>query len=260
MDDRPSGFAQRRDSDPVNAAAVPCPAADERRVAVVTGAAGGIGSAVCEGLTLAGWTVARTDRPGTSTQYELDLREQAAASTLIDAVIGQHRRLDLLVNNAATMYHGELQANELDRWWDTIEVNLSAPFRLARAAVGHLRTTRGQIINVASILGVTGEAGFSAYCASKSGIIGLTKALARELAPGVRVNAIAPGDVDTPQQAIDAAAYRLTREELYARHARTVPIGRVLEPAEISRLICYLANETGYTGSCVHLNGGRAML
>lgn len=229
-------------------------------MAVVTGAAGGIGLAVCAGLAAAGWTVAATDLPGTSVRYEADLRDPAAAGALIGAVTGDHGRLDLLVNNAATMYHGELRAGDLDRWWDTIEVNLSAPFRLARAAVGHLRATRGQIINMASILGVTGEAGFSAYCASKSGIIGLTKSLARELAPEVRVNAIAPGDVDTPQQAVDAAAYGLTREELYARHARTVPIGRVLEPAEISRLICYLAGETGYTGSCIHLNGGRAML
>jgi NAD(P)-dependent dehydrogenase (short-subunit alcohol dehydrogenase family) len=227
---------------------------------VVTGAAGGIGLAACAGLAVAGWTVAATDLPGTSARYQFDLRDRAAADTLIDAVIGDHGRLDLLVNNAATMYHGELRADDLDRWWDTIEVNLSAPFRLTRAAVGHLRATRGQIINMASILGVTGEAGFSAYCASKSGIIGLTKSLARELAPDVRVNAIAPGDVDTPQQAVDAAAYGLTREELYARHARTVPIGRVLEPAEISRLICYLADETGYTGACLHLNGGRAML
>ena len=229
-------------------------------MAVVTGAAGGIGLAVCAGLAVAGWTVAATDLPGTSVRYEADLRNPAAAGALIGAVTGDHGRLDLLVNNAATMYHGELRAGDLDRWWDTIEVNLSAPFRLARAAVGHLRATRGQIINMASILGVTGEAGFSAYCASKSGIIGLTKSLARELAPEIRVNAIAPGDVDTPQQAVDAAAYGLTREELYARHARTVPIGRVLEPAEISRLICYLAGETGYTGSCIHLNGGRAML
>jgi NAD(P)-dependent dehydrogenase (short-subunit alcohol dehydrogenase family) len=230
------------------------------RVAVVTGAVGGIGSAVCQGLAAAGWTVAGTDLPGTAAGYAADLRDPAAAGTLIDAVTGDHGRLDLLVNNAATMYHGELRADDLDRWWDTIEVNLSAPFRLARAAAGHLRAARGQIINMSSILGVTGEAGFSAYCASKSGIIGLTKSLARELAPGVRVNAIAPGDVDTPQQAVDAAAYGLTRAELYARHARTVPIGRVLEPAEISRLICYLADETGYTGSCIHLNGGRAML
>jgi 3-oxoacyl-[acyl-carrier protein] reductase len=238
----------------------------DARVAVVTGAAGGIGLAVCAGLAAAGWTVAATDLPGTtglpgtSVGYEADLRDPAAAGALIGAVTGDHGRLDLLVNNAATMYHGELRTGDLDRWWDTMEVNLSAPFRLARAAVGQLRATRGQIINMASILGVTGEAGFSAYCASKSGIIGLTKSLARELAPEVRVNAIAPGDVDTPQQAVDAAAYGLTREELYARHARTVPIGRVLEPAEISRLICYLAGETGYTGSCIHLNGGRAML
>jgi NAD(P)-dependent dehydrogenase (short-subunit alcohol dehydrogenase family) len=233
---------------------------EARRVALVTGAAGGIGQAVCAGLAAAGWTVAATDLPGTSAGYAADLRVPAAAGALIDAVTRAHGRLDLLVNNAATMYHGELRADDLDRWWDTIEVNLSAPFRLCRAAVGHLRAARGQIINMSSVLGVTGEAGFSAYCASKSGIIGLTKSLARELAPDVRVNAIAPGDVDMPQQAVDAAAYGLTRDELYARHARTVPIGRVLEPAEISRLICYLADETGFTGSTVHLNGGRAML
>ncbi len=260
MDDGSGGLPQRRGGDPVTPEPAERPVPEGRRVAVVTGAAGGIGSAVCGGLSAAGWVVARTDLPGTAADCQLDLRAPGAAGTLIDTIIGQHGRLDLLVSNAATMYHGELRADDLDRWWDTIEVNLSVPFRLARAAAPHLRVTRGQIINVASVLGVTGEAGFSAYCASKSGIIGLTKALARELAPAVRVTAIAPGDVDTPQQTIDAAAYGLTRTELYARHARTVPIGRILEPAEISRLICYLAGETGYTGSCVHLNGGRAML
>ncbi len=139
-------------------------------------------------------------------------------------------------------------------------MNLSAPFRLARAAAGELRRNEGQIINLASTLSVTGEAGFSAYCASKSGIVGLTKALARELAPKVRVNAVAPGDTDTPQQDVDAKAAGLTRAELYARHAQTIPIGRILEPTETARLIRYLAGETGYTGACIHFNGGKVML
>jgi NAD(P)-dependent dehydrogenase (short-subunit alcohol dehydrogenase family) len=103
---------------------------------------------------------------------------------------------------------------------------------------------------------VAGGAGYSAYCASKSGLIGLTKALALELAPDVRVNAVAPGHVDTPQQRVDADAAGLTREELYAHYAEIIPIGRILQPAEIARLVSYLASETGYTGSTVHLNGG----
>jgi NAD(P)-dependent dehydrogenase (short-subunit alcohol dehydrogenase family) len=229
-------------------------------VALLTGAAGGMGVAIGRELAAGGWVVATTDLAGTPVGYPGDLREQGAAPALIEAVLGDHGRLDLLVNNAATMYHGDLTLDDLDRWWDTIDVNLSAPFRLARAAAGALRASRGQIINMASIMGVLGDAGFSAYCSSKSGLIGLTKALALELAPEVRVNAIAPGHVDTPQQAVDAEAAGLTRQELYAGYARTIPIGRILEPAEVGRLVTYLASETGYTGSCVHLNGGMLLV
>jgi len=230
------------------------------RVALVTGATGGMGLAICAELSDAGWTVARTDLPGTGVEFEADLRGPEAAAEIIRSVVREYGRLDLLINNAATMYYGALSLEDLPRWWDTIDVNLSAPFRLARAAVDELRKNEGQIINLASTLSVTGEAGFSAYCASKSGLLGLTKALARELAPKVRVNAVAPGDTDTPQQAVDAAAAGLTRAELYERHARNIPIGRILAPAEIARLIRYLAHETGYTGSCIHLNGGKVML
>ena len=235
-------------------------AASASRVALVTGATGGMGLAVCAELSAAGWAVARSDMPGTKVEFEADLRRPEAAAEIVRSVIQAHHRLDLLINNAATMYHGDLVLEDLPRWWDTIEVNLSAPFRLARAAADELRRNEGQIINIASTLSVTGEAGFSAYCASKSGVLGLTKALARELAPKVRVNAVAPGDTDTPQQAVDAKAAGLTRAELYARHARSTPIGRILEPAEIARLLSYLAGETGYTGACIHLNGGKVML
>jgi NAD(P)-dependent dehydrogenase (short-subunit alcohol dehydrogenase family) len=231
------------------------------RVALVTGAAGGLGQAICSTLKARGWRVTGTDVTGVPGVFTpVDLREPRAAEELVGAVLADQGRLDLLVNNAATMYFGLLSLEDLGRWWDTIEVNLSAPFRLCRAAAGPLAQTRGQIINVSSIMGVTAESGFSAYCASKHGIIGLTKALAHELAPHVRVNSVAPGDMDTPQQAVDAAAYGLTREELYARHAAATPIGRVLDPAEVADLIAYLGDATAFTGSCIHINGGKVMI
>jgi 3-oxoacyl-[acyl-carrier protein] reductase len=215
-----------------------------------------MGRAIEHELESNGWTVASTDLPGCDVGYPIDLRDRAACTVLVDEVVADYGRLDLLINNAATMYHGELTLADLDRWWDTIDVNLSAPFRLARAAARALRLSRGQIINISSVMGVMAAPGFSAYCTSKSGVIGLTKALALELAPDVRVNAIAPGHVDTPQQAVDAEAAGVTRAELYAGYARSIPIGRILGPAEIGRLVAYLASETGYTGSCVHINGG----
>jgi NAD(P)-dependent dehydrogenase (short-subunit alcohol dehydrogenase family) len=230
--------------------------AEHPRVALLTGAAGGMGRAIQRELESDGWVVIASDLPGTGVAYPVDLRDPAACIALVDTAVSDQGHLDLLVNNAATMYSGELTLADLERWWDTIDVNLSAPFRLARAALPALRRSRGQIINIASAAGVAADAGLSAYCSSKSGLIGLTKALALELAPEVRVNAIAPGNVDTPQQAVDAEAAGLSREELYAGYARTTPIGRILDPAEIGRLVVYLASETGFTGSCVHLNGG----
>ena len=226
----------------------------------MTGAAGGLGRELVAALENDGWAVAANDLPDTGVAFEVDLRDADACGRLVTQVIAEHSRLDLLVNNAATMYHGPLDLSDLDRWWDTISVNLSAPFRLSRAASAELGRTRGQILNVASIMAFAGEPGFSAYCASKSGILGLTKALARELAPEVRVNAIAPGHIDTPQQAIDAEVAGLTREELYDSYAESMPVGRILTPAEVARLAVFLSNQTGFTGSCVHLNGGLLMV
>jgi NAD(P)-dependent dehydrogenase (short-subunit alcohol dehydrogenase family) len=229
-------------------------------VALVTGADGGLGRALTDALEAAGWGVATSDMPRSRSEFPADLRQPEAPSALVSAVIAACGRLDMLVNNAATMYYGPLDLADLDRWWDTIDVNLGAPFRLARATASELRRTRGQIVNIASSHGVMAEPGFSAYCSSKAGLIGLTKALALELAPAVRVNAIAPGDMDTPQQEVDAAAAGLTREELYADYARTIPIGRIIEPAEVARLLVYLAGETGFTGSCLHINGGSLLV
>ncbi len=105
------------------------------RVALVTGAAGGLGRELVAGLERDGWAVAASDLPGTGMPFDADLRDGEACGHLVERVIAEHSRLDLLVNNAATMYHGLLDLADLDRWWDTISVNLSAPFRLARRRI-----------------------------------------------------------------------------------------------------------------------------
>ena len=135
----------------------------------MTGAAGGLGRELVAALENDGWAVAPSDLPDSGVAWETDLRDADACDHLVARVIAEHSRLDLLINNAATMYHGPLDLGDLDRWWDTISVNLSAPFRLSRAASAELRRTGGQILNVASIMAFAAEPGFSAYCASKSG-------------------------------------------------------------------------------------------
>jgi 3-oxoacyl-[acyl-carrier protein] reductase len=228
-------------------------------VALVTGAAGGIGTAIVAAFGTAGWTVAASDLPDTGVDYGYDLRDRDAAGALIDAVVADHGGLDLLVNNAASMTVLPLSVATMSQWWADIEVNLSAPFRLVRAAVEPLRKARGQVINVASVSGVYGEPGFSAYAASKAGLIGLTKSLARELAPDVRVNAVAPGHVDTPQLARDAEYAGITLEELHRRYEAEMPAGRLVRPEEVANLMVFLAGESGFTGACMHLNGGLLM-
>ena len=215
-----------------------------------------MGTAIAAELARGDWHVVGTDLPGTGAGVAADLRQPAAAAVVVGRVMDSFGRLDLLVNNAAAMYHGSLALDDLDRWWETIEVNLNAPARLVRAALAPLRQSKGQVVNISSVFGVRPEAGYSAYCASKAGLIGLTKALALELAPAIGVNAIAPGHVDTPQQQVDAGAAGITRSELYEIYAKTMPIGRVLQPVEIARAVVYLSGETGYTGSCLCLDGG----
>ena len=126
-----------------------------------------------------------------------DLASRAACAELVERVLAGHGRLDLLVNNAATMTLAEPTPATMDLWWRDFQVNLSAPLWLAQAALPALREARGQVINMCSVAALHGEPGFSAYAASKAGLLGLTRSLARELAPAVRVNAVAPGPTDT---------------------------------------------------------------
>lgn len=236
-----------------------------QRVALVTGAAGGIGVAIVAALETAGWTVAATDIAGVGApsarpiDLAADLASRTACAGLAERALARYGRLDLLVNNAATMTLAEPTPATMDLWWRDFQVNLSAPLWLVQAALPALRQARGQVINMCSISALRGEPGFSAYAASKAALLGLTRSLARELAPAVRVNAVAPGPTDTPQLARDAEFQGLTLAELHAFYAGQMPIGRLIAPGEVAASVAFLAGSAAYTGECVQVNGGMLM-
>jgi NAD(P)-dependent dehydrogenase (short-subunit alcohol dehydrogenase family) len=234
------------------------------RVALVTGAAGGIGTAVVAALEESGWTVAATDLvsggpSGRPVDLVADLSGRSACAELVERAVARYGRLDLLVNNAATMTLADPAPDAMDLWWRDFQVNLSAPLWLAQAGLPALRAARGQIVNMCSIAGLQGEPGFSAYAASKAALLGLTRSLARELAPAVRVNALAPGPTDTPQLGRDAEFQGLTMPELHAFYAGQMPIGRLVTPAEVAAGVVFLAESAALTGECIQINGGMLM-
>jgi NAD(P)-dependent dehydrogenase (short-subunit alcohol dehydrogenase family) len=224
-----------------------------------------MGREMVRALTSAGWTVAATDLPGTEPiagaelTIPADLRDRAACRGAVDAVLARFGRLDLLVNNAASMTVVEPTVATMVRWWRDIAVNLTAPLWLTQAAEPALRESAGQVINVCSISGLRGEAGFSAYAASKAGLLGMTRSLARELAPAIRVNAIAPGPTETEQLNRDAEFHGIALDELHRHYTAGMPTGRLVQPAEVADLIVYLSKATSFTGECVQINGGMLM-
>jgi 3-oxoacyl-[acyl-carrier protein] reductase len=239
------------------------------KTALVTGASGGIGAAIAAALHGQGATVAlsgtRRDalealagRLGERAHVcPADLRDPGAADALAAAAEGAAGPLAILVNNAG-LTRDMLALRMADEDWQTVlDVDLAAPFRLARATLrGMLRRRAGRIINIGSIVGATGNAGQANYAAAKAGLIGLTKALAQEVAPrGITVNAVAPGFVVTPMT--DALS-----EQQRTRLAGAIPLGRLGQPEDIGAAVAYLASdEAGWvTGATLHVNGGMAML
>ncbi|MCV7215826.1 SDR family oxidoreductase [Mycobacterium crocinum] len=187
------------------------------------------------------------------------MRGRAACRSVVDAVVGHFGRLDLLVNNAATMTVVEPTVATMSLWWRDIDVNLTTPLWLTQAAAPALRATGGQVVNICSISGLRGEPGFSAYAASKAGLLGMTRSLARELAPDVRVNAIAPGPTETEQLNRDAEFRGVSLEQLYLEYTAGIPTGRLVQSAEVADVVRFLAGARAFTGECVQINGGMLM-
>lgn len=239
------------------------------KTALVTGASGGIGAAIAEVLHGAGATVAISGtRAGALDAVKAklgdrvhclacNLADSSEAEKLVPAAEVAMGSLDILVNNAGITRDGLAMRMKDEDWQQVLDVNLTASFRLCRAAMrGMMKRRWGRIINVTSVVGVTGNPGQANYVASKAGLIGLTKSLAQELASrNITVNAIAPGFVATPMTDV---LNEKQRESILAR----VPAGRLGNPSEIAAAALYLAaEEAAYmTGQTLHVNGGMAMV
>lgn len=241
------------------------------KTALVTGATGGIGSAIAKAFHAAGATVALSGRQvdklealaadlGDRTHVvPCDLADREAVTKLVDQAIEKMGRLDILVNNAGLTKDNLFMVMKDDQWDDVIAVNLTSTFMLARAASRHMMRNKsgfGRIINISSVSGVFGNPGQANYAASKSGMIGMTKSLAREVASrGITANCIAPGFISTPMT--DALNEKQTEEI-----SKMIPAQRFGKPDDIAAAALYLAGESGsyVTGQTLHVNGGMAMI
>ncbi len=237
--------------------------------ALVTGASGGLGSAIVTALVEQGATVAVSGSNeaklkafadgfgGKAIPLVCDLFDAGAVDALVpQAVEALGGKLDILVNNAGVTRDNLLMRMKDEEFTDVIKVNLEAAFRLMRAAAKPMMKARfGRIISVASVVGVTGNPGQANYVASKAGLIGMTKAVAQELASrGITANAVAPGFMTS---AMTEALNEQQRDAILSR----IPLGAMGGGADIGAAVVYLASrEAGYvTGQTIHVNGGMAM-
>ncbi len=239
------------------------------RHALVTGASGGIGEAIASALHARGAVVALSGtrrekleevaaRLGERVHVlPANLSNRAEVAALLPAADAAMGHVDILVNNAGITRDNLFMRMKDEEWDSVLEVNLTAGFHLARAALrGMMRRRHGRIIAITSVVGVTGNAGQGNYAAAKAGMIGMTKALAKEVASrNVTVNTVAPGFIAT---AMTDVLDEKQRESILA----VVPAGRLGSPADVAAACVYLASEEAayVTGQTLHVNGGMAMV
>ena len=238
------------------------------KTVLVTGAAKRVGSAIARELHAAGANVMlhyRSDvagaealvaefnalRPASAACLQADLLDIESLPRLIAATVARFERLDALVNNASSFFATPLGQIDLAAWDDLIGSNLKAPLFLTQAAAPHLRAARGAVVNITDIHAERPLAGYPLYCAAKAGLLGLTRALAIELAPQVRVNAVAPGPILWPDDDVfDHAA----RDEIVAHTL----LRREGSPQDIARTVRFLLDDANYvTGQVINVDGGR---
>ena len=240
------------------------------KIALVTGAAQGIGAAAAKSLAEAGARVILSDRRDTiATQKTIesaggiaraegtDVADASSVDKLFQSILEDERNLDFVVNAAGILSEGtivNMPVSEFDR---IISVNLRGSFLIAQGAAQMMVPAKsGRIILISSELAYLGRAEFSAYCASKAGVVGMTRALARELAPDVQVNSVAPGPVDTPMLALENMSQEWIDREI------DNPLERVGKPHEIAALVRFLCGPDAgfFTGQTLSPNGGAVMI
>ena len=239
---------------------------------LVTGSSRGIGQAVARQFFQSGAQGAVNGRTPDSTAAGMaalgdsdrlvaapgDVSSVAGCEAVVAAAVEGLGGLDILVNSAGVAFFLPLEDSDEAVWDATLDTNLKGTFFCMRAAAGPLRDSGGNIVNVASDAGLIGEKGLSVYCASKGGVVNLTRAMALELAPTVRVNCVCPGYVDTDmvrRDGIDQADDPQAAEQAIVDYA---PLKRISKPAEIAKAIAYLAGEDALfiTGSALQIDGG----
>jgi len=238
--------------------------------ALVTGAASGIGRAVAIRLAAEGARIVLGDRNAAGLAQTaaiigdaavtavLDVTDESSCKAIVDLAVDRHGGLDILCNIAGVLDFGRFGDVDRQRWDRVISVNLTGVYHMCRMALPHLVASRGNIVNMASAAGLVGIPYNAVYTASKHGVVGLTKALAREFSKeGVRVNAVCPGGVKTPM--IEQAPPEGVDWEMVMRSASWLNGGKMSEPADIANAVAFLASSEArmITGAAFSVDGGQ---
>jgi len=248
----------------------------DKKTAVITGAAGGIGRAIARRFVESGYRLiagdadasglkelAGTLNDGTRNVWERagDLRSKAYCEGLIDQAIAETGRLDALVNNAGIITRGNVLETTDEDWLRTFDINLTAVFYTCRRAIAHMKDHGGgTIVNVASCWGLYPGPGHAAYCTSKAAVASFSKCLGRDhAADGIRVNAVCPNEVNTPMIRTGFVRRGFNPDTAIAELNKTVPIGRIAEPEDIADVIEFLCSDAAryIAGTAIEVNGAK---
>jgi 3-oxoacyl-[acyl-carrier protein] reductase len=243
----------------------------ENEIALVTGASRGIGAAIARALAEQGATVVGTATTEAGAEaigrrlaeaglrgkgMVLNVTDPASVEQVVAGIADEHGPVSILVNNAGITRDNLLMRMKDEEWSSILETNLTSVYRLCKACLrGMTKARKGRIINIASVVGASGNAGQTNYAAAKAGMIGFTKSLAREVGSrGITVNAVAPGFIDTDMT-------RALNEDQRGALLASIPLGRLGSPAEIGSVVAFLASPAAayITGETIHVNGGMYM-
>ena len=241
-----------------------------KKCIIITGASSGIGESLVKKYADNDYNILAVGRDTRRTEKVVsgmsnaaiwigDITSSESCNEIIRHALNLFGRIDILINNAGIIFRTDTQNTSDQQWDDTIATNLSAPFYLSRAVLPELIKNRGSIINIASDWGLQGGKDALAYCASKGGLVLMTKAMALDhAADGVSINAICPGDVDTPMLKAEALQRGISYDDAVISNNSDSPTGRITMPAEVAELAYYLSSDVAaqITGTTISIDGG----